>query len=160
MSDPLIPELDVPVVFRQRPISVPGDLRPAWRICVIVLLLQKCCRQGRSSTRRLHVLSWAVRDVEVGRALVRAIGGEVPPDTVLVRIEPALNRAVDFAIGEGLIRRQSSDRVELTADGKELAETIMKDTVVLGTEKAFAESIRFNVTEDFVKKMFERGGGA
>lgn len=160
MDDPLIPELNVPVIFRQRPISVPGDLRPAWRICVIVLLLQKCCRQCRSSTRRLHVLSWAVRDAEVGRALIRAIDGEVPPDTVLVRIEPALNRAVDFAIGEGLIRRQSSDRVELTADGKELAETIMKDTVVLGTEKAFVESIRFAVTEDFVKKMFERGGGA
>lgn len=157
MADPLIPELDVPVIFRQRPLSVPGDLRPAWRISVIVLILRKCCLQGRSSLRRLHVLSWAVRDTQVADALVRAIGGEVPPDTVLVRIEPALNRAVDFAIGEELIRRQRSDRVELTADGKDFAEAILKDTVVLGYEKQFAERVRFTVTEDFVKRMFELG---
>lgn len=157
MPDPLIPELDVPVIFRQRPISVPGDLRPAWRISVIVLMLRKCCLQGRSSLRRLHVLSWAVRDAVVANALIRAIGGEVPPDTVLVRIEPALNRAVDFAIGEGLIRRQSSDRVELTADGKDFADTILKDTIVLGYEKQFIERIGFKVTEDFVKRMFELG---
>lgn len=160
MPEPLIPELNVPVIFRQRPISVPGDLRPAWRISVIVLLLKKCCRQGRSSLRRLHVLSWAVRDEEVANALVRAIGGEVPPGTVLVRIEPALNRAVDFAIGEGLIQRQSSDRVELTVDGKDFADTIMDDTLVLGYEKQFAERIRLSVTEDFVTRMFDRGGTA
>ena len=160
MPESLIPELNVPVIFRQRPISVPGDLRPAWRISVIVLLLKNCCRQGRSSLRRLHVLSWAVRDEEVANALVRAIGGEVPPGTVLVRIEPALNRAVDFAIGEGLIQRQSSDRVELTVDGKDFADTIMDDTLVLGYEKQFAERIRFSVTEDFVTRMFERGGTA
>ena len=81
----------------------------------------------------------------------------MPPDTVLVRIEPALNRAVDFAIGEGLIRRQSSDRVELTADGKDFADTILKDTIVLGYEKQFIERIGFKVTEDFVKRMFELG---
>ena len=160
MTDPLIPEWDVPVIYRQRPISIPGDLRPAWRISVIVLMLRKCCRQGKSSLRRLHVLSWAVRDAEVANALVRAIGGEVPPDTVLVRIEPALNRAVDFAIGEGLIRRQSSDRVELTAEGIDLAETIVNDNIVLGYEKQFVERIRFTVTEDFVKRMFELGGTA
>jgi len=160
MPDPLIPELDVPVIFRQRPISVPGDLRPAWRISVIVLMLRKCCLQGRSSLRRLHVLSWAVRDAQVANALVRAIGGETPPDTVLVRIEPALNRAVDFAIGEGLLRRQSSDRVELTADGKDFAQDILSNTLVLGYEKQFVERIRFTVTEDFVKRMFELGVSA
>jgi len=96
----------------------------------------------------------------VANALVRAIGGETPPDTVLVRIEPALNRAVDFAIGEGLLRRQSSDRVELTADGKDFAQDILSNTLVLGYEKQFVERIRFTVTEDFVKRMFELGVSA
>lgn len=158
MAEPFIPELDVPVIFRERPIAVPGDLRPAWRISVIVLLLRKCCRQGRSSIRRLHVLSWAVRNPHVGNALVRAVGGQVPPDAVLVRIEPALNRAVDFTIGEGLVRRKGSDRVELTADGNEMADSILADNTVLSREKHFAETIKLSVTEDFVRKMFEQGG--
>jgi hypothetical protein len=105
----------------------------------------------------LHVFSWAIRDREVSIALVRAVNGEVPPDTVLVRIEPALNRAVDFAIGEGLVRRQSSDRVELTPEGKDFADSILKDTIVLGFEKQFIETIRFTVTEEFVNRMFELG---
>lgn len=160
MFEPLIPELDVPVVFRQRPLSVPGDLRPAWRISVILLLLRKCCRQGRSSLRRLHVLGWAIKDEQVANALVRAIGGEVPPGTVLVRIEPALNRAVDFARGHGLIQRQSSDRIELTPDGKAFADSIIDDPLVLGFEKQFVEKIRFSVTEEFVTRMFDPGGAA
>jgi hypothetical protein len=96
--------------------------------------------------------------VDVGNALVRAIEGEVPPDTVLVRIEPALNRAVDFAMGEGLLRRKNSDRVELTPDGIGFADTILADTFVLGYEKQFVERIRFKVSEDFVTRMFELGG--
>lgn len=157
MPDPFIPELNVPVLFRTRPLAIPGELRPAWRISVVVLLLRKCCRQGRSSLRRLHVLSWATKNSEVQETLIRAIQGEVAPDTILVRIEPALNRAVDFAEGEGLLRKLSAGRVELTGDGKEFADEISKDPIVLGYEKAFMDHLRFEVTEDFVKGMFERG---
>lgn len=157
MADIFIPELDVPVIFRQQPVSLPGDLRPVWRISVLMLLLRKCCTGGKSSLRRLHVLSWAVRSSEASTMLLNAIDGEIPPDAVIVRIEPALNRAVDFAIGEGLLRRGTKDRVELTPEGRELAESILADKLVLAREKRFADEVRYSVTEGFVKSMFEQG---
>lgn len=157
MIEPLIPELDVPILFRRRPVALPGDLRPAWRISLVLVLLRRCCTGGKSSLRRLHVLSWAIRFPHVTTSLLHALGGNVPPDAVIIRIEPALNRAVDFAIGEGLVRRGSKDRIELTNSGKEFADEILSDQLVLGHEKQFVELVRFNVTESFVNAMFDRG---
>ena len=58
------PEFDVQFSFQRRPISLPGDLRPTWRIGLLTILMVQCCRQQRSSLTRLHVLSWAVRSEE------------------------------------------------------------------------------------------------
>lgn len=157
MAETFIPELNVPIVFRQRPVSLPGDLRPVWRIGLIVLLLRECCRGGRSSLRRLHVLSWTVRSSDATTTLLNAIDGEFPPDAVIIRIEPALNRAIDYAIGERLLRRGTKDRVELTPEGKEFADTILNDNLVLGREKRYVEEVGHAVTETFVMKMFDKG---
>lgn len=158
MAEPFITELNVPVVFRERPIAIPGDLRPTWRISVLSILLRKCCRQGKSSLQRLHVLSWAVRSKEVGSSLAQSVEGEIPPDSVLVRIEPAVNRAIDLAIGEGILRRSNRDRVELTNKGKKFADSILENQLVLSHEKDFIDQVRFSITESFVTKMFNLRG--
>lgn len=95
-----IPELDAAFVFRRRPVAIPGDLRPSWRIGLLVQLLRRCCRGGRSTLARLHVLSWGIRTKESRRQLQDALNGHAAPDCLIVRLEPFLNRAVDLAIGE------------------------------------------------------------
>lgn len=157
MAEPFIPELNVPIIFRQRPVSVPGDLRPIWRICLLIILLRKCCIGGKSSLRRLHVLNWAVRSPSVSTTLINAINGAFPPDAVIIRIEPALNRAIDLSIGEGLVHRGTKDRIELTSKGKEFADTILDTKLVLEQEKRFVEQVGYSVSEKFVKAMFEQG---
>src|SRR5258705_12942506 len=94
-----IPELKVEFVFRQRPLAIPGDLRPTWRIALIALLLKNCCRGGRSSFARLHVLSWGIRTQQSQSDLRAAAAGNVPLSSVIVRFDPFLDRAIDFAIG-------------------------------------------------------------
>ena len=157
MPDIFIPELDSPILFRARPVAIPADLRPLWRMRAVLLLRRKCCRQGRSSLARIHVLNWALRTSEAGRQLVQAIEGTVSPDAVLVRIEPSLNRAVDLARGHGLIRQVGGDRIELTPGGRQFAETILNDPVVFGREKHFCERIGLHATEAFVNRIFNRG---
>src|SRR5689334_6792274 len=124
MAELFIPELDSPFVFRRRAVPVPGDLRPLWRINLILLLLRKCCRGGRSSFARLHVLSWASLSFENRTLLVRALDGEETVESIIVRVEPSLNRAVDFAVGEGFIRRVNGDRYELTPTGVARADAL------------------------------------
>ncbi len=156
MDELTIPELDVPIIFRERPAALPGDLRPLWRVSLLVLLLRKCCRGDKSSLRRIHVLSSAARSKEVAETLLDAIENVIPPGLVIVRIEPALNRAIDYAIGEGLVKRGKKDRLELTSAGKKFADELMQNPLLLASEKRFINAVGYRVNEAFVQSMFKR----
>jgi len=150
-----IPELKTEFVFRRRPFAIPGDLRPAWRIGLIVLLLKNCCRAGKSSLARLHVLSWGIRTRQSQRDLLAAAEGGLPLSGVIVRFDPFLDRAVDFAIGENLLAHRGGKAVELTPSGRQLAAELENATSLFEAEKQFILSVRRNVTENLVDQMFK-----
>lgn len=152
-----IPELKTKFLFRRRPVAIPGDLRPGWRIGLLVLLLNNCCRSGRTSLARLHVLSWGIRTKENRRALQAAIEGTLTSDSLLVRFDPFLNGAVDFAIGEALVRRSGGSKIELLPKGRELAVELEKIETAYVVERQFIAVINQGVTETMVSHMF--GGG-
>jgi len=154
MADLEIPELDAPFVFNRRATAVPGDLRPLWRINLVLLLLRKCCRGGRSSFARLHVLSWASLSPENRNLLVRVLDEEETVESLVVRVEPSLNRAVDFAIGEGFVRRVTGNRYELTPAGVARANALVDAEDCLDGEKAFVEQVGRRVTESLVNDLF------
>ena len=149
-----VPELNAEFVFRRRPVAIPGDLRPGWRIGLVTLLLKKCCRSNRSSLSRLHVLSWGIRTRESRVALQSAVRGDLTPDALVVRVEPFLNRAVDFALGENLVRRVNGGKVELTPDGLSLANELEQSDSAFVLEKQFMGAIGQKVTETLVNRMF------
>lgn len=162
MSEPFklstfIPELDTPFVFNKRPIAIAADLRPVWRIGVTLLLLRICCRQNRSSYGRLHLLSWAVRTEKTRADFLSTIEGTSQPDTLLVRIEPSLNRAVNLAIGEELLKSVTGDRIELAPKGLAMADTMLTYEGLFEVEKAFFTRIRGDVTEELVGRLFRIG---
>lgn len=154
MSDFGIPELDVPFVFARRPTAVPGDLRPLWRMNLVVLLLRKCCRSNRSSFARLHVLSWACLSEENRSTLLRVLNKTEDFDALVVRVEPSLNRAVDYAIGEGLLRRVGGDKFELTPHGVTSADELSALEDCLVPEKEFMTQLGKRVTETLVNELF------
>lgn len=154
LKDLQIPELCTSFFFRRRPIAVPGDLRPAWRIGLLMLLLKKCCRHSRSSLTRIHVLDWAVRTPDNQPPLLALLSKAVTPDSLMVRFDPALNRAIDFALGEGLMQRIAGSRIELTRNGDVLANDIIKDEALYPAEKSFVDEIRQQVTEGLVDQVF------
>ena len=149
-----IPELRVPFIFRQRPVSLPADLRPAWRIGLIVLLLKRCCRQRRTSLTRLHVLSWGFVSPEGRSQLLAAAAGTLSPDSLVIRFEPFLLQAVDYGVGEGLIRRDGGGKIELTEAGLRLAEELEADESAFASEKTVMGILHTRVSEDLVKRMF------
>jgi len=149
-----IPELRTPFFFRRRPVSIPADLRPAWRIGLITLLLKNCCRQGKTSLTRLHVLSWGFISPEGQTQLLAAATGKLTPDSLIVRFEPFLLQAVDYALGEEIIRRDGGGMIKLTEIGTRLAEDLEANESAFVTEKALMAILRMRVTEDLVKRMF------
>lgn len=152
-----IEELRTDFLFTRRPSAVPGDLRPAWRIGLLVLLLNGCCRSARSSFARLHVLNWGISSSKSRENLLAAVNGTMSAQSLIVRFDPFLNRAVDFAIGEGLIKRYDGSKIELTTQGKQLAKDIVAADTAYLSEKSFINAIRFEVSETLVSTMFRLG---
>lgn len=151
-----IPELDTPFVFNGRPESIPGDLRPLWRIGVLLLMLYMASWGKKSSFGRLHVLNWALRSDEGRDALLGILEGRLNPGTVVVRIEPSLNRAVDFAHGEGLLKKVGGDRVQLTSTGEAEAKRILDQDELFARERRYLEQVGKRLTEALVTDLFGR----
>lgn len=155
MKEVDITELNTPFIFRSRPEAIPGDFRPLWRIGILLLILFASSRGGKSSFGRLHVLNWAIRTLENRKTLIDLIEGKIKPDTIIARIEPSLNRAVDLAYGEGLIDR-ISNRISLTPHGLGIARNLYQELDIFREEKQFLEKIGKKLTEGLVQNIFAR----
>lgn len=155
--------LDVPFTFRERATPLPSDLRPAWRIAVLLLLLENC-RGAQATLKQLHVLNWAIKDRGAQQAFLEFIRGEVLPSQVIVRYDPSLNRAIDFSLAEGLVLQNrdetgnatasGSHRLALSSTGRAIAAGILSQSDCLAVEKDFLASIGHKVTQGEVESLF------
>lgn len=146
--------LERPFEFRERPVPTPAEYRPKWRAALIVLLLG-ACRGRRASWHQLHVLSWACRSHGNQKAFERLKAGEGQLGDVVVRYDPALDRAIDLALFDNLLERRSGDVLGLAPRGLGvLAE--LERTDVLIAEKDFLKRVT-PVTQTFVDSLAARG---
>ena len=157
-SDDLLSLLDVPISFRERPIPLAPELRTTWRLAQFLYLLRSCCRQGRSSLQRLHVINWGARTPRNRVTLVQALDGRVQPHLLLIRVEPSLNRVIEFAIGEGLVTVPAGSRVQITARGLEAVRQVLTVEGCMETERSFVSAVGLRVTEGWVESNLTYGG--
>lgn len=106
-----------------RPSSLTALLRPTWRVPVTTCLV-KACRSQRARREQLLVLNWAVRSRPTVDRLAQYMRGEADARDVGVRYEPALVRAVNIAVGTGLLIAAENDWIELSDAGSELYDQI------------------------------------
>lgn len=161
--------LDVPFTFRRRPRGLPCALRPAWRLHVLVLILDQC-RAEKASLEQLHVLNWAIRSEETRRLFLQFIKGKRAPSQIIVRYDPSLSRAIDFAFAEKVITRHEQQlsllkegdteknappyRIRLSARGRALVQEIKAMEDIFVVEKQFLKAIGKKVTQQQVESLF------
>jgi hypothetical protein len=145
VADPL----DVPFDFVRRPTPVPASLRPEWRIASLLLALRQCW--GNKATRRqLHVLNWALRTPEARSTFKRVLAGRLRPDEAIVRFDPVVERALQFAEGEKLVT-VSGELVVLTQKGEIFVKSLMRNEDCMLTEKEFLGSLGGKLTQKQVE---------
>lgn len=131
------------LVFTPRPAPVSPRLRPAHRVALLLALVDKC--HGRRGTLlQLHALDTALIDGDFRRHLAGRDRSGLRP--VGLRLDPALNRAVDRAVGEGLLFFDQTATVGLTAAGKDALAAIT-EAGVLEQERAILSEIRGKLTQ-------------
>lgn len=143
------------VEFRVRPKAISADFRPLWRMTVVLLILRLASYSNRSTLSRLHVLNWAIRTEENRDNLRLVITGDLPPDKIIVRIEPSLVRAIELAKGEGLVDYVKGKGAKLTQKGIEAVDKVLSEPDLLSEEKLFLREIgKRNLTEQLINKIF------
>ena len=145
--------LDFGFSFTSRPDPIAASLRPDRRVALLLLLLSKS-RGRKSSWKGLHLLNWAVRSAEnMDLLLMIEVGTEVP-DTPVVRIEPALDRSIDLAVGLGYVAQASGRTFQLTSQGQAAATEIEKSEAFV-QEKNQLKKLRGKVTQAQVNRLLE-----
>lgn len=158
--------LDVPFTFAARPTPLPCDLRPVWRLHILVLILDQCWG-GRASLEQLHVLNWAIRSEETRTTFLQFLRGRRTPNETVVRYDPSLTRAIDFALGEQLVTRYGDEplvgsesrgaspfRLLLTKKGRDLVAEIRSWKDCFAMEKDFLAGIGKKITQGQVEALF------
>lgn len=144
--------------FERRPVPVPGDLRIAWRVALILLMLAYS-RSHRASLAKLHILNDAIRSEQHRRlkdVLTNAQAG-LPWN---LRVEPAFARAIDFVVGERLAtwtKTTGRAALQLTKAGIEAAELVMGLEDALVEERAVILEFAKAITETMVATLLGEG---
>jgi hypothetical protein len=141
--------------FTERPLPIPGDLRLSWRIPVLLLMLFHS-RQNRGSLIKLHVLSDAIGSLAATERLEQILKKELPPLFWQPRIEPAFARAIDFAVGDGLVTwvtMTTGAGLVLSQGGHAGALQVIDIAGVLTAEKPTIARLAKAVTEGFIRDL-------
>jgi hypothetical protein len=92
-------------------------------------------------------MNWACRTDKNRRLLLRYMGGTAAQDEIIPRVEPSLNRAFDFALGEGLLTVENGKSLALSEKGLTAAEEIDGASDCLEIEKLFLRKVKSFVSE-------------
>jgi hypothetical protein len=139
--------------FRRRPMAIAAELRPDWKIAILLLILNISSHAGKSSLKRLHILNWALRSAKHRAEFEQVREHQHPLFSFQFRFEPALARAINLAVGEGLVEWVGGNRLKITPKGKRWIAEILKDDSIMRDERQFLARIGKTITEPLASEM-------
>lgn len=143
--------------FTQRPIPLPVEYRPMYKIALIVLVLKLCCRGETSNLIKLHLFSWAFTSKKNMKELQDYVASNFKTDFSVWGIEPALNRALQLAVAENICEILHGKNYKLTEKGNKFFEMIEQDSQLFDVEKSFLAFIGKNqITDNRINLMTDK----
>ncbi|WP_306540542.1 hypothetical protein [Dysgonomonas sp.] len=140
------------ISFSKRPISIPPEYRPIFKISQITMILGYCCRSNRSNLLKLHLLSWVLKADSNANIVIKWINDGFKTELPVWGIEPTLNRGLQYAIAEDICQYEKG-KYELTNRGKGLFIAINSDKELLYKEKIILEAIGKKISDDRITNL-------
>jgi len=145
--------LDAAFLFEAQPDPISPSLRPELRIPLVLILVAKSRGTG-ASWKGLQLLSWAIRDKKNTELLVALRNGSEIPDRPVVRFEPALDRALDLAVGLGFLEERAVRVYKLTESGKSLVSQVNRAGVFI-QERRLLEQLHGKISQTDISRILE-----
>ena len=143
------------IVFFQRPIPIPVDYRPIYKIAQILLILKICCRDEKSSLPKLHLFIWALKNDKNMQQVRDTVTSNFNNSIEVWGMEPSLNRALDYSLEEGVCESMEG-KIKLTEKGITFCDRILNDKNIFTKEIDFLKFIKKRFTEERVQKNIDK----
>ncbi|MCM1038409.1 MAG: hypothetical protein NC434_03730 [Ruminococcus sp.] len=143
------------IIFDAKPDAVPYNYRISYKVSIICLLIYKCCGRRGCSLIKMHIIAAALADSRFYNKLMKFLNFHLYYEFI-VRFDPALNRALEYALSDELIVQQGNGTYKLSVKGKELTKIISGDEEVLRNEKNILDEISLKLSEERIKEISER----
>lgn len=141
------------LTFKRKPIPIPIDYRPTYKIIIIILVLKICCNSETSSLLKLHLFSWALKSKKNMSQLKKYVESNYENEFEVWNIEPALNRALQYAVADKLCELTSTSKYKLTDKGNRFYNTII-DSDVFEEELIFLKFLgKRKITDKILDEM-------
>lgn len=139
------------IVFDSKPDAVPYNYRISYKMAQLCLIISKSCsgREGCSLVK-LHIISNGLNTERNMRELEDYVDERM--GFMLVRFDPAVNRALKYAIADGLVAQLKNGTFKLTNNGKEFIKRIDKEDILL-QEKAFLSKLGTRLTKEKIERL-------
>lgn len=128
------------------------DLRPTWRISLLVIILRLVGRGNKATRNKVHIANWALKNDEHIDSYLQYTEqkkGKRP----FINLDPAMDKAIDYALYSKLVS-VDNNRIQLTPDGIEAANSLIK-LEVFEVEKSTLLQLKPALSEEKVTKALE-----
>lgn len=148
MMENLIPEKVNEIRVKNRPSAVPYNYRITYKIAQILLIINTSTGKRACSPISIHILSMALSSLEEQRKLKNYLR-ESDSSNFLIRFDPAVDRAINFAIAEKLLIKQKNGKIKLSKQGLEFIKDIKKNNDLFIFERNFLNEVGTEVEKKF-----------
>ena len=124
-----------------------ADYRPLYKITQVLLILHLCSRGKKSTLIRLHLISWAMKDVKRRSTLLQS-ANKNKVQFGIWGVDPSINFALQYSLAEGLIE-MSGVSYRLSGAGTTFISKIKASDILEG-DFDYLKSIGCRITEKMV----------
>lgn len=149
--DKLFDSVDT-VLFTDRPEAVPFTYRISYKVAQLCLILAKSCGRGGCSILKLHMIALALASEDDMKMLID-FADNIISEYTLIRFDPAVNRALNYALADKIFTQQANGLYRLTDKGKNFVREIDKDTDLMAREKNLLNRLSNKLTEAKIKGL-------
>lgn len=139
------------IVFNAKPDAVPYNYRISYKVSQLCLIMRICGWGDSCSLIKLQMISYALFSSETMSQLINYAEGYGPAP--IVRFDPAVNKALTFAIAYGFVSQQRNGNYKLTTKGHNLAERIKIVGDLMTSELTSLGDLSKKLTEVKIKEL-------
>ena len=140
------------ILYTDRPEAVPYNYRISYKVAQLCLVLAMSCGRGGCSILKLHMIALALAS-EVDMKRLIDFSNNVVCDYTLIRFDPAVNRAVCYALADRILVQQANGLYRLTDKGKRFVKTIDKSSDLMEREKTLLGRLSNKLTEAQIRDL-------